>query len=67
MKRIYSLSVVTLLAAASAVSAAEAVDFDKQIRPILELNCVGCHHEGSDKGELRLDIKAGALDRKSVV
>ena len=61
MKRIFSLSVVALLAAAPGLTAAEAVDFEKQIRPILELNCVGCHYEGHDKGELRLDIKAGAF------
>lgn len=32
-----------------------AVDFVKDIKPILEFNCVSCHREGKDKGELRYD------------
>ena len=32
-----------------------AVDFVKDIKPILEFNCVGCHREGKIKGELRYD------------
>ena len=32
-----------------------AVDFVRDIKPILEFNCVGCHREGKIKGELRYD------------
>ena len=31
------------------------VDFVKDVQPILEVNCVVCHHEGHAKGGLRLD------------
>ncbi len=42
--------------------AAEPVDndyFEKRVRPILVQHCVGCHGEKKQKGELRLDAKAG--------
>src|SRR5687767_10778239 len=35
--------------------------FVKDIQPILELNCVACHREGHDKGDLRLDNKSDAF------
>ncbi len=37
------------------------VKFAKEIQPILEFNCVACHHEGHAKGGLRLDNKADAF------
>jgi formylglycine-generating enzyme required for sulfatase activity len=37
------------------------IDFVKDIQPLLELNCVACHREGHDKGNLRLDVKSEAL------
>lgn len=33
------------------------INFAKDIQPILEYNCVACHREGHDKGDLRLDEK----------
>ena len=41
------------------------VAFVKDIQPLLELNCVACHREGYDKGDLRLDNKSDAF--KSIV
>ncbi|MBM3846397.1 MAG: hypothetical protein FJ405_08940 [Verrucomicrobia bacterium] len=32
-------------------------EFTKDIKPIFELNCVACHREGYDKGDLRMDAK----------
>lgn len=61
MKRIFSSATLALLAAASTVRAADPVDFEKQVRPILELNCVVCHRDGYAKGKLRLDIKSAAF------
>ncbi|MCX6849560.1 MAG: DUF1549 domain-containing protein, partial [Verrucomicrobia bacterium] len=46
-----------LLAAAPAL----AVDFDQDIRPLLQQHCVECHGEKKQKGELRLDAKLFAL------
>src|SRR4051794_37094673 len=32
-----------------------AVDFEKEIKPIIESACLHCHHEANAKGGLRLD------------
>ena len=52
---------VGLLGSAWGVAAAEKVDFNKDIRPILELNCTKCHGPEQHKGKLRLDSKEAAL------
>src|SRR5438034_11354879 len=46
-----------------AKKAAEAIDFNRQIRPILSENCFVCHgpDESQRKAKLRLDMRAGAL------
>ena len=46
-----------LLAAAPAL----AVDFNQDIRPLLQQHCVECHGEKKQKGELRLDAKIFAF------
>ena len=38
-----------------------AVDFDNEIRPLLQKHCIECHGEKKQKGELRLDAKSYAL------
>jgi mono/diheme cytochrome c family protein len=38
-----------------------AVDFEKEIRPLLQKHCVECHGAKKQKGELRLDAKAFAF------
>src|SRR5882672_3585799 len=52
---------VVLIRAGQSLDAAEKVDFDKQIKPILEFNCVRCHGPEKPKGALRLDTKDGTL------
>ena len=37
----------------------QVIDFSKDIRPILEANCVACHGPEKAKGKLRLDTAAG--------
>ena len=37
------------------------VDFVKDIQPIFEFNCLGCHREGNTKGGFRLDNKIDAM------
>ena len=44
-----------------AATPAGAVDYFKQVRPILEARCHDCHSGGKPKGGLRLDDLAGAL------
>jgi formylglycine-generating enzyme required for sulfatase activity len=41
--------------------AAERVDFEKEIKPILELQCLSCHGAEKPKGDLRLDTRANAM------
>jgi len=68
MRPLILLSVVTLAIAFRAASAddidvsklpppAANFDFHKDIRPILETNCVGCHGAVKQKGKFRLDTR----------
>jgi len=38
-----------------------AVEFERDVKPILEHNCVSCHREDNDKGDVRLDTKSATL------
>lgn len=42
-------------------SAAAAVDYTRQIEPLLQVQCVKCHGASTQKGNLRLDTAAAAL------
>ena len=52
-------------------AAASSYDFDRDIRPLLEQACVGCHGETKQKGKFRLDTRDGLLkggeDGKAIV
>jgi formylglycine-generating enzyme required for sulfatase activity len=37
------------------------IDFIRDVKPILEHNCVSCHREDNDKGDIRLDTKAATF------
>ncbi len=52
------LVVLTLLASSSL---AAAIDFVREVRPILQKHCYSCHGEKKQKSGLRLDIKAAAF------
>ena len=55
-------SFIVMAALSVRVWAAEGkVDFTKDIKPILEQNCVKCHGEEKQKGKLRLDYKDAAV------
>ena len=45
------------------------VDFNREVRPILAENCFYCHGQDGNKrqGELRLDQRQAALDRRAIV
>ncbi|HWE39848.1 MAG TPA: PSD1 and planctomycete cytochrome C domain-containing protein [Isosphaeraceae bacterium] len=55
--------VVVLVAAAATPAAAQsqAIDFDRDIRPIFEARCYDCHGPKKQKADLRLDDRAAAL------
>lgn len=50
-----------LVASALVFPASAAVDFAKEVAPILETHCVECHGAEKQKGKLRLDTKADLL------
>lgn len=54
---------VLVLGVAAASAGRGAVDFNRQVKPILSENCFKCHgpDEGSREGKLRLDVREHAL------
>jgi hypothetical protein len=48
---------------------AEPVKFSRDILPILSENCLSCHgqDESHRKGELRLDVREAALEKKAII
>src|SRR5690349_3422386 len=60
MKRCFVI-LGTALAALPAVWAADTLDFSKEIKPILEVQCLSCHGTEKPKGGLRLDTRANAV------
>ena len=52
-------AIALLLLTAAGLSAA--VDFDREIRPLLQDRCVECHGPKKNKADLRLDAKTHAL------
>ena len=56
-----SLSLAAIVALASPCWAADTVDFNTQVKPILESTCVNCHGAREAEGELRLDTLKHAL------
>lgn len=61
MMRLLILCGLTTLAAANAAVAEEAIDFVRDVRPILKRHCESCHGPEKQKSGLRLDIKAAAF------
>jgi len=44
-----------------AMSATAAVDFEREVHPLLAARCLGCHGEKVQMSKLRLDVRARAL------
>jgi formylglycine-generating enzyme required for sulfatase activity len=54
------LAMIGLAACWMPLNARAAVDFEHEIKPLIESACLRCHHEGSDEGGLLLDSKEAA-------
>ncbi len=63
------IALATLCLAASSASAADPVEFNRDIRPILSDNCFYCHGNDAShrKAKLRLDIREEALKKEAFV
>jgi formylglycine-generating enzyme required for sulfatase activity len=53
-------ALASLAISLAAINAGAAVDFVKDIQPVLENNCVSCHRKGNVKGGVRLDTRKEA-------
>jgi len=69
--RITSVLATGTVACALRLTAADPVDFERQIKPIFELNCVSCHGEEKPKAKLamltRADLIKGGENGAAVV
>ena len=62
-------TILLLCALSNGLGAEEPVRFSRDVLPILSDNCLSCHgqDEGHRKGELRLDLREAAIEKKAIV
>lgn len=67
MKSVWLVVVILWCGNVAFLSAAEGVDFTRDVRPILSANCFACHgpDDKARQGELRLDTQEGAYAEHS--
>src|SRR5262245_32337445 len=61
MSRLWAVCLIGAVVPASAQSTRAAVDFRRDIEPILKASCVTCHTGPKAGGQLRLDSNAAAM------
>jgi len=61
------LAFLGLLSLSVAPAAAQSIDFQRDVRPILSNHCFKCHGPALQESGIRLDTREGALARKIVV
>ena len=67
MKIFPSISFFYCLSSFILLGASAKPDFIRDVKPILEHNCVSCHREDNAKGKIRLDTKAAAFGGDDVI
>ena len=71
MKRyhLYSIAALAAWANANILNAQDEgeIDFVRDVKPVLEFNCVSCHRADNAKGKLRLDAKEHAFKSEDVL
>src|ERR1700722_709199 len=60
-----NLFILLAITAINVTAQQPAVDFNKQVQPILTENCTGCHKGGSAPAGLHLDTAAGLMKGSS--
>ncbi len=67
-RRAAAIAVIVLAVGLSSASAAEPIEYNRDIRPILAEHCFACHgaDSASRKADLRLDQRAAAIDMGAV-
>jgi hypothetical protein len=68
MKR-FPYAILSFCSLITGMAANEPLRFSRDILPILSDNCLSCHghDEGHRKGELRLDLREAAIEKKAIV
>ncbi|MGI8603577.1 MAG: PSD1 and planctomycete cytochrome C domain-containing protein [Verrucomicrobiales bacterium] len=62
MERILTGIIFSVIAGADfALAANDAIDYDRDIQPILSARCYECHSEKKSKADLRLDLKSSVF------
>ena len=61
LTKMKAITCISWLSSGALVAAGAAVDFVKDVRPILEEHCFDCHGEDKQKSRMRLDSAVGIL------
>ncbi len=69
MIKLSSLAASLALVGGGIASAADKVDFNREVLPILSTSCFRCHgpDQSARKAELRLDVRDNAVDKKKII
>ncbi len=61
------VNLIALIAIGGGTAVAGAVDFEKEIKPVLEAKCLGCHNPNVAKGDLSLSTAEEVLGKSELV